>query len=77
MLQAILQASFGEFLNEIELGTWIPFGVFVLRDISDTDQKRFSIWFTVSQNRWKKLLIIRNRKEEMKRVSVEFSKSLF
>ena len=39
MLQAILQASFSEFLNEIELGTWIPLGVFVLRDISVTDRK--------------------------------------
>ena len=36
MLQAILQASFSEFFNEIELGTWIPLGVFVLRDISVT-----------------------------------------
>ena len=28
----MLQACFSEFLNEIELGTWIPLGVFVLRD---------------------------------------------
>ena len=59
MLEAILQASFSEFLNEIEPGTW------------------FSIWFTATQNRLKKLLIIRNRKGEKKRVSVEFLKSLF
>ena len=39
MLQAILQASFSEFLNEIKPGTWIPLGVFVLRDISVTDRK--------------------------------------
>ena len=26
MLEAILQASFSEFLNEIEPGTWIPLG---------------------------------------------------
>ena len=39
MLEAILQASFSEFLNEIEPGTWIPLGIFVLRDISVTDRK--------------------------------------
>ena len=39
MLEAILQASFSEFLNEIEPGTWIPLRVFVLRDISVTDRK--------------------------------------
>lgn len=77
MLEAILQASFSEFLNEIEPGTWIPLGVFVLRDISVTDRKWFSIWFTVTQNRLKKLPIMRNRKGENKRVSVEFLKSLF
>ena len=76
MLEAILQASFSEFLNEIEPGTWIPLRVFVLRDISVTDRKWFSIWFTATQNRLKKLLITRNRKGEKKRVSVEFLKSL-
>ena len=75
MLEVILQASFSEFLNEIEPGTWILLGVFVLYDIPVTDRK--SIWFTATQNRLKKLLIIRNRKGEKKRVSVEFSKSLF
>ena len=39
MLEAILQASFNEFLNEREPGTWIPLGIFVLRDISVTDRK--------------------------------------
>ena len=77
MLEAILQASFSEFLNEIEPGTWIPLRVFVLRDISVTDRKWLSIWFTATQNRLKKLLIIRNRKGEKNRVSVEFLKSLF
>ena len=39
MLEAILQASFSEFLNEIKPGTWIPLGVSVLREISVTDRK--------------------------------------
>ena len=39
MLEAILQATFSEVLNEIEPGTWIPLVVFVLRDISVTDRK--------------------------------------
>ena len=77
MLKAILQASLSEFLNEIEPGTWIPSGVFVLCDISVTHRKWFSIWFAATQNRLKKLLIIRNRKGEKKRVWVEFLKSLF
>ena len=57
MLEAIFQASFGNFLKEIEPGTWIPLGVFVLRDITVTDRKWFSIWFTATQNRLKSLLI--------------------
>ena len=32
MLEAILQAPFSNFLNEMEPGTWIPLGVFVLHD---------------------------------------------
>ena len=32
MLEAIFQASFSNFLKEIEPGTWIPLGVFVLSD---------------------------------------------
>ena len=39
MLEVILQASFSEFLNEIEPGTWILLGVFVLYDIPVTDRK--------------------------------------
>ena len=52
-------------------------GGFVLRDISVTDRKWFSIWFTATQNHLEKLPIIRNRKGENKRVSVEFLKSFF
>ena len=39
MLEAIFQASFSNFLEEIEPGTWNPLGVFVLRDITVTDRK--------------------------------------
>ena len=57
MLEANLQASFRNLLNEIEPGTWIPLRVSVLREITVTDRKWFSIWFTASQNRLKSLLI--------------------
>ena len=40
MLEAYSKAPFWQLiLKDIEAGTWIPLEVFVLRDISVTDQK--------------------------------------
>ena len=39
MHEAIFQASFNNFLKEIEPGTWIHLRVFVLREITATDRK--------------------------------------
>ena len=67
MLEGIFQASFSSFLKEIQPGTWIPLRVFVQRDLTATDRKWFSIWFTATQNRLKRLLIhtkSKGRKEE-------------
>ena len=73
MLEAILQAPFSEVLTEIEPGNWIPLVVHVLRDISEMI---LDLIYGYS-NRLKRLLIIRNRKGEKRRASVEFLKSLF
>ena len=51
MLGAILQASFSEFLNEIEPGTWIPLGVFVLGVTYQSPIENDSR-FTATQNRF-------------------------
>ena len=64
MLEVILQAPFNNFLNEIEPGTRIPLGVFVLRGISVTDRKWLSIWFTATQNRLKGFLVYEIEREK-------------
>ena len=66
MLEAILQASFSEFLNEIEPGTWIPLGVFVLRDISVTIENDSWSDLRLLKTAWKAFYYTKSkgRKEE-------------
>ena len=77
LFSRLFLAFFFFFLKELEPGTRIPLRVFDLRDISVTGRKQFWIPFMTAQNHFKRLLVVRNRSGENRKVSVEFLQSLF
>ena len=65
MIEAILKAPLSVFLDEIEPGTWIPLGIFILHDISLQSKMILDLIYGYSKPLGRAYTKSKGRKEEI------------